>query len=370
MLSRTHIYKLLLLMLIGLSGCDYPIPELPLPPGPDVPIAPTSLSFRVISVDMVELHWHDESWNEDGFIVEQSIGDDNHFQTYGSVGANVTSYVLNDLEASVTYYYRVTAFNEVGNSSFSNQVTFTLIETGEPNEFTLGSTDESILMMWIDPDDFMMGAHDDNDSQNDELPRHSVNIPNGFWIGKHEVSQAQWEAVMGSNPAWGRGVGDDYPVYRISWDDVHVYIDSLNRYEQIYKYRLPSEAEWEYACRAGTVQRHFWGNDLDYSQITNYSWYWNNSSNRTHPVGEKLLNGFGLHDMLGNVWEWCEDYYFNSYHGAPNDGSAWLSPSSNYRVVRGGSWDDEPVNCRSSNRGGESPSLRSDYVGFRLVRSL
>lgn len=132
-------------------------------------------------------------------------------------------------------------------------------------------------------------------------------------------------------------------------------------------FRLPSEAQWEYACRAGTTTRCYWGDDPSYTQIGNYAWYAYNSTSQTHPVGQKLPNAWGLYDMLGNVWEWCEDWYHSSYTGAPTDGSAWVSPTSSNRVARGGG-RVSIGGCRSANRGGDHPSDASIELGFRLAR--
>src|SRR5436853_7544725 len=135
-------------------------------------------------------------------------------------------------------------------------------------------------------------------------------------MGKYEVTQAQSEAVMGSNPSKFQGA--DLPVESVSWNDVQKFIQILNSHSRKYSYRLPTEAEWEYACRAGTAG--------DYAgKLDSMMWYGENSGGKTHPVGQKQSNAFGLYDMHGNVWEWCEDWYHENYNGAPTDGSTWLS---------------------------------------------
>ena len=141
---------------------------------------------------------------------------------------------------------------------------------------------------------------------------------------------------------------------------------------------LPTEAQWEYACRAETTTRFYWGDDPSYTQIGTYAWYSGNSSqthpvgqkaNKTHPVGQKTANLFGLFDMSGNVFEWCEDWYHSSYTGAPTDGSAWVSPTGLNRVIRGGSWPYDGKFCRSADRSSSGgPSSKFDYVGFRVAR--
>ena len=134
-------------------------------------------------------------------------------------------------------------------------------------------------------------------------------------------------------------------------------------------WRLPSESEWEYACRAGTTTRYYWGDDLSETAIGDYAVYYLNYPGGTAEVGSKLPNAWNLYDMSGNVWEWCEDWYHDSYNGAPTDGSAWVSPSGEYRVLRGGSWYYDPGSCRSASRGNNYPSYTYPNLGFRLVRS-
>ena len=210
----------------------------------------------------------------------------------------------------------------------------------------------------------MMGRYDgEQDSGSDEDDQHRVTFARGFWMGKYEVTQEQWEAVMGNNPAHDYGVGANYPVYYVSWDDIQQFESRLGN-----AFRLPSESEWEYACRAGTQARFYWGDDPNYSQIGTYAWYLSNSSSTTHLVGQKTANVWGLCDMSGNVYEWCEDWYHSDYTGAPTDGRAWTTPAGDYRVLRGGSWGDDARYCRSATRAGGYPDCRYDSVGFRVVR--
>ncbi len=193
----------------------------------------------------------------------------------------------------------------------------------------------------------------------DAKPIHEVTIAGPFYLGKYEVTQGEWKAVTGSNPS--RFEGDDrLPVENVSWDDCQEFIAKLNGRKDGYAYRLPSEAEWEYACRAGTTG--------DYAgELDEMAWYRNNSGNKTHPVGKKKPNAWGLYDMHGNVWEWCQDRYHKNYNGAPTDGTAWEAGSDNERILRGGSWCDSAYYCRSANRLCNSPVVRDNYVGFRLV---
>ena len=202
-----------------------------------------------------------------------------------------------------------------------------------------------------------MGSND----YNSEKP-HEVSVPS-FYIGKFQITQKQWQAVMGNNPSHFKG--DDLPVERVSWHDAQAFCEKL-RAMTSKAFRLPSEAEWEYACRAGTTG--------DYAgELDEMAWYCKNSDRKTHPVGQKKPNAFGLCDMLGNVWEWCEDVSHDDYNGAPNDGSAWMDGGyQNSRVLRGGSWVDGNSSCCSATRWGNNSgviiNVNVDY-GFRVVVS-
>jgi formylglycine-generating enzyme required for sulfatase activity len=169
---------------------------------------------------------------------------------------------------------------------------------------------------------------------------------------------------MGNNPSHFKG--DDLPVEQVSWNEVQDFIRKLNEKEGTDKYRLPSEAEWEYACRAGTTTRYSFGDSE--SKLGDYAWYRENSGGKmTHPVGKKKPNPWGLYDMDGNVWEWTQDTWYRDYDGAPTDGSAWESAYFPLRVRRGGSWDSIAGSCRSASRGNNVPSRRNCFIGFRLL---
>ena len=195
-----------------------------------------------------------------------------------------------------------------------------------------------------------------------------VGITRGFWLGKYEVTQRQWQAVMGNNPSRFRNCGGDCPVERVSWNDVQEFIKKLNGRSEGSRYRLPTEAEWEYGARAGTDTyvgdiTNPRGNDPVLSRI---AWYAENSGRRSHPVGRKAPNDWGLHDMLGNVWEWVGDRYGGYPGGAVADPNGPRSGS--IRVYRGGSWNYFARYCRSANRDGRSPGYRYFDLGFRLLR--
>jgi formylglycine-generating enzyme required for sulfatase activity len=213
-------------------------------------------------------------------------------------------------------------------------------------------------MMRVPGGSFTMGSPDSEEGRgNSEGPQHQVAVPS-FYIGRYEVTQAQWEAVMGNNPS--RFKGDDLPVEKVSWNETKVFCRKLSQITGK-NYRLPSEAEWEYACRAKTTSAY--AGDLD-----SMAWYSNNSGNKTHPVGQKQPNEFGLYDMHGNVWEWCEDVWHKSYEKAPDDGSSWLSDgNSSYRALRGGSWLSVSRRCRSALRYNAAPGSRNFTNGFRVV---
>jgi Uncharacterized conserved protein len=214
-----------------------------------------------------------------------------------------------------------------------------------------------IEFVLIPPGSFMMGS---TNGQGDEKPVHQVTISYSFYMGKYEVTQAQWQSAMGRNPSNFKDCGN-CPVEQVSWYDVEDFINKLNTSKDGFKYRLPSEAEWEYACRAGTTG--------DYAgDVSEMAWYLDNSGNKTHAVGGKQPNAWGFADMHGNVWEWCQDWYNETYYGAPTDGSAWLSSGEQKsRVARGGAWHFPAKNLRSADRGRLTPDFRYHALGFRLV---
>ncbi len=214
--------------------------------------------------------------------------------------------------------------------------------------------------------EFDMGSPSNELGRTDESPVHHVKISKAFYMGKYEVTQKQWRDVMGSSPSYFKG--DNLPVESVSWNEVQEFIKKLNQKEGSNKYRLPSEAEWEYAARAGTTTRYSFGEDA--SKLGDYAWYDANSGSKPHDVGQKKPNPWGLYDMYGNVWEWMHDIYHNNYSGAPIDGSSWESGVGSSRVVRGGYWRLIAKYCDSADRGPNDPSNRLGYLGFRLVRDV
>ncbi|UCG46138.1 MAG: formylglycine-generating enzyme family protein, partial [Phycisphaerales bacterium] len=196
----------------------------------------------------------------------------------------------------------------------------------------------------------------------DEGAMHRVWISKPFYMGKFEVTQAQYEAVTGERPS--HFDGNDLPVDSVSWDDAVRFCESLSQKEGR-RYRLPTEAEWEYACRGGSSLAFSFG--LSYSQLSEHGWHFDISQNKSHVVGQKKSNAFGLHDMHGNVWEWCADWYGKDYYGSSQAVDPEGPASGEHRILRGGSWQCGPALCRSALRGWGPPANRGSHVGFRVV---
>ncbi|HOF41553.1 MAG TPA: formylglycine-generating enzyme family protein [Candidatus Hydrogenedentes bacterium] len=232
-------------------------------------------------------------------------------------------------------------------------------------------------MVRIPAGTFQMGAPQGLDpySHSEQRPVHTVTIGEDFFMGRYEVTYRQWYAVMKDyfawQTAWDTPEGPDYPVAWVMWDDAQEFIARLNTMG-IGTFRLPTEAEWEYACRAGSGTLWHFGDDE--AMLTHYAWYMdNNATGGTKPVGQKLPNPLGLYDMHGNVIEWVQDMWHEDYTGAPTDGSAWeeepANPTYVSRVTRGGSYSDFPHFCRSAFRLGFTHYYRGSICGFRVVRT-
>ncbi len=227
------------------------------------------------------------------------------------------------------------------------------------------------------------GASNDPEAYADETPQHRVTVV-AFQMGRTAVTLGQFrrfieqgghtELLDADFRRANEGQGDSTPVVWVSWQDAQAFVEWLNQTKPKNdhgRYRLPSEAEWEYAARGGskTTTRYYFG-DATGKRIGLFAWYDKNAGNRQRAVGGKKPNGYGLYDMLGNVWEWTEDCWNDGYQGAPADGSAWTQGDCSKRIVRGGSWFDVPIYLRSAARFGDRATRRINYDGFRVVRAL
>lgn len=220
-------------------------------------------------------------------------------------------------------------------------------------------------MIYIPPGSFMMG------NEKDEWLKlvHEVIIVRGFYLGKYPVTQKLWKVVMGdfNNPSEFKG--DSRPVETVSWDQVKIFIQKLNKQlNNKFDFRLPSESEWEYAARGGELGAK---ENLKFSgsnRLEEAGWYYENSGNQTKPVGLKMGNQLGIHDMSGNVWEWCQDNYEDNYNNHPLNGDALLLKNLNNRVVRGGSWASDDINCSVFYRERAIQVDGFNDIGFRLIK--
>ena len=236
----------------------------------------------------------------------------------------------------------------------------------------------TLEMIRIPEGRFWMGSPENEEGSSDEEgPRHRVNV-SSFFMGKYPVTQRQWQAVsllddvgMELEPDPSYFKGDNRPVERVSWDDAVEFCKRLSKHSGK-DYRLPSEAEWEYACRAGTMSPYYFGKEIS-DGLANYGEHYKNYGEHykgTTEVGKLGANAFGLYGVHGNVWEWCIDYWHNNYDGASVDGSAWIEGGDfNLRVLRGGSWGSDPRLCRSAYRGRLDPVTRNGDLGFRVCCS-
>jgi formylglycine-generating enzyme required for sulfatase activity len=255
----------------------------------------------------------------------------------------------------------------------TNSLGMTLVRI-EAGDFLMGTTKEQVnQLMRLFPDS-------KRESFDDEQPQHPVKIFRPFFLGIDEVTQGQYEAVMGMNPSNFKG-SDNLPVENVSWFEAIEFCNKLSEREKrtpFYRivgsevtsiggdgYRLPTEAQWEYACRAKTASLYPFGDVVN--RLDEHAWYASNAESKTHPVGQKLPNAWGLHDMLGNVWEWCADAYDENYYAVspPADPPGATKPSP--RVFRGGSWYYYPGYCRPANRDRCVPEYRNGYLGFRVA---
>ena len=224
----------------------------------------------------------------------------------------------------------------------------------------------------IQPGKFTMGSPEDEPGRFTGENPHTVNLTDPFYLQTTEVTQEQWMSLMKANPSSQKGCGDNCPVEQVSWDDVQNFIQKLNQKEGTDTYRLPTEAEWEYACRAGKTTAFPNGNitELDCGRDPNLDaigWYCWNSKNKIYPVAQKKPNAWGLHDMAGNVQEWCQDW-FGPYPYDEVTNPKGL-PSGSYRIMRGGAWYSPARDCRCGSRFGSPPHYMFRHIGFRLCKT-
>ena len=272
------------------------------------------------------------------------------------VGAN-TALTLNNLTEG-THTIKVAGDETVEKTVtiYPNQTGTLLIDKKRPE--TASWMPE---MVFIQGGTFQMGS---NDGADDEKPVHTITL-NSFYIGKYEVTQKQWREVMGSNPSYFSGC-DQCPVENVSWNNIQDYIQTLNaRSGKIF--RLPTEAEWEYAARGGSRSRGYTYSGSN--TLEDVAWYNSNSGSKTHPVGQKQPNELGLFDMAGNVWEWCGDWYDENYYKSSTSSDPKGPSLRTARSLRGGSWHDFSCDCRTAYRGRGAPGHRFDNSGFRLART-
>jgi formylglycine-generating enzyme required for sulfatase activity len=222
---------------------------------------------------------------------------------------------------------------------------------------------------------FVMGSPESEEGRYDDETQHEVTISKDYYLGVTEVTQGQYEKVMGTNPSYfqkSRVHGSDSsrcPVDNVSWEDAIEFCKTLSDLPEEKNagrvYRLPTEAQWEYACRAGSKSAYSFGESS--KSLGDYAWCGENSNLQTHPVGEKMANAWGLYDMHGNVWEWCSDWYGGYDNNSVSDP---VGPrEGSFRVIRGGSWLDDAASCQSAIRGRYDPSFRHRSIGFRVALS-
>lgn len=259
-------------------------------------------------------------------------------------------------------------------ASMSSQIRWTTEDMTSPRTIVQALPGgESMEMVWIAPGTFMMGSSKAESGRNkDETCLHQVALTKGFYLGKFPITQAQWSAVMGTQPWQGRTYVQphpNHPAVYISWNDVQMFISKLNVHAKEALFRLPTEAEWEYACRVGTSTRWSFGDDE--GKLPEYAWYganpWNAGMQYAQPVGTKRPNPWGLYDMHGNVYEWTQDWYASYYPEAPCHDPNGPERGA-YRVLRGGHFYYNAQSTRSAHRYAGSPDGRGAHFGARLAR--
>jgi formylglycine-generating enzyme required for sulfatase activity len=291
-------------------------------------------------------------------------GDTNRIETSSSVATNAVWVPLTNVVLTSTKHEFYDRISPPGSRRFYRSVLLggSMVDPGE-------------RFVWLPPGQFVMGSPDTEvDRHSDEGPQTHVTLTRGFFMGRYEVTQWEYLSVIGSNPSYFPG-DTNRPVERVNWYDAMGYCAQLTAREQLagrlpagWAYRLPTEAEWEYASRAGSTNRFSYGDDPGYTQLANYAWYSDISGSTTHAVGGKLPNRWGLYDMSGNVYEWCSDWHGTYPGGSVTDPQG--SGSGGARVICGGDWGSGGGDCRSARRTGGIPSNGEFNIGFRVVLAL
>ena len=286
----------------------------------------------------------------------------------GSVNVSDVTALVNQIIGSGSYSAQACDVNGDGEVNVSDVTALVnlIINGGGESEFknrTFTVNGVSFEMIAVEGGTFTMGATSEqgSDAYDDEKPAHQVTL-SSYYIGKTEVTQELWQAVMGSNPS--KFSGTNLPVEKVSWEDCQSFVIKLNELTGK-NFRLPTEAEWEYAARGGNKSNGFkfsGGNN-----IAEVAWYSENGNKISHPVATKAPNELGIYDMSGNVWEWCSDWYSSSYYTSSSQTNPTGPNSGSYRVYRGGSWSGNARFCRVSHRDSNYPSYRFNYLGLRLA---
>jgi len=268
-----------------------------------------------------------------------------------------------------------TGSSETNKAGISSESQSTLQDISPDNGMETITNSIGMKLVLISKGTFVMGSPESEQGRDDGETQHEVTISEDYYLGVFEVTRGQYEKVMGTNLSYfqkrviGKSDSSMYPVDQVSWEDAVEFCKKLSELPEEKKagrvYRLPTEAEWEYACRAGSKAAYSFG--ANSKTLGDYAWFGENSGRHTHPVGEKKANAWGLYDMHGNVWEWCSDWYGVYPKGSVSDPSG---PSEgSIRVDRGGSWAYGAANCRSAYRGWGAPSYRIGNDGFRVALS-
>ncbi|MDD2715762.1 MAG: SUMF1/EgtB/PvdO family nonheme iron enzyme [Candidatus Wallbacteria bacterium] len=340
---------------VNVTGEGAKSPGLSLTTNPDLPATPAGLSISDMTTTGFTL-----SWNPVPYAAGYKIymGGTLH----GTTEACLTNFT--GLSAGTGYTMEVSAVNSAGEGAKSAALFWIT------NKNVVLSGEVSMEFVWIPSGSFTMGSPvSDTNSWTDERPQHTVNITRGFWLGKYKVTQSQWQALTGNNPSCYQGTNypnsGNRPVEQVSWTDCQAFIATLNS-KGVGTFRLPTEAEWEYACRAKMTTIYYWGANFN----GNYMWYSENSGNQTHDVGLKLPNAWGLYDMIGNLWELCNDWYDGCYYTSSAATDPQGPASGTTRVMRGGSWGAGIADCRSAARCDNTVDGKTVDIGFRLAGDL